>query len=87
MAILGVESAIFGFDNPNGGEAEYHVDTDYLDDNWVPRGVGLEVRVAALGYAYAELLACRQDRVGYAIRSRPRFAGSSEANSFDRHTR
>jgi catechol-2,3-dioxygenase len=25
------------FDNPGGGEAEYHVDTDYLDDNWMPR--------------------------------------------------
>lgn len=25
------------FPCPSGGEAEYHVDTDYLDDNWVPR--------------------------------------------------
>jgi catechol 2,3-dioxygenase-like lactoylglutathione lyase family enzyme len=25
------------FDCPAGGEAEYHVDTDYLDDTWVPR--------------------------------------------------
>jgi catechol 2,3-dioxygenase-like lactoylglutathione lyase family enzyme len=33
-----ISSAIYYyFDNPNGGEAEYHVDTDYLDDNWVPR--------------------------------------------------
>jgi catechol 2,3-dioxygenase-like lactoylglutathione lyase family enzyme len=23
--------------SPSGGEAEYHVDTDYLDDNWIPR--------------------------------------------------
>lgn len=22
---------------PSGGEAEYHADTDYLDDNWIPR--------------------------------------------------
>ncbi len=33
-----ISSAIYYyFDNPGGGEAEYHVDTDYLDDNWVPR--------------------------------------------------
>ncbi len=33
-----VSSAIYYYvDNPNGGEAEYHADTDYLDDNWVPR--------------------------------------------------
>jgi catechol 2,3-dioxygenase-like lactoylglutathione lyase family enzyme len=33
-----ISSAIYYyFDNPSGGEAEYHVDTDYLDDNWVPR--------------------------------------------------
>ena len=33
-----ISSAIYYyFDNPNGGEAEYHVDTDYLDDNWAPR--------------------------------------------------
>jgi catechol 2,3-dioxygenase-like lactoylglutathione lyase family enzyme len=25
------------FDNPCGGKAEYGADTDYLDDNWVPR--------------------------------------------------
>ncbi|MGP7795585.1 VOC family protein [Sphingomonas sp. CLY1604] len=33
-----LSSAIYYYvDNPNGGEAEYHADTDYLDDNWVPR--------------------------------------------------
>jgi catechol 2,3-dioxygenase-like lactoylglutathione lyase family enzyme len=33
-----ISSAIYYYvENPNGGEAEYHVDTDYLDDNWVPR--------------------------------------------------
>ena len=33
-----ISSAIYYyFDNPSGGEAEYHVDTDYVDDNWVPR--------------------------------------------------
>lgn len=33
-----ISSAIYYYvDNPNGGEAEYHADTDYLDDNWVPR--------------------------------------------------
>ncbi|MFT4089468.1 MAG: VOC family protein [Asticcacaulis sp.] len=33
-----ISSAIYYyFDNPSGGEAEYHVDTDYLDDNWIPR--------------------------------------------------
>ncbi|WIW88045.1 VOC family protein [Sphingobium sp. V4] len=33
-----ITSAIYYYlDNPNGGEAEYHCDTDYLDDNWVPR--------------------------------------------------
>lgn len=25
------------FDNPAGGDAEYSTDTDYLDDDWVPR--------------------------------------------------
>ena len=31
-------SALYYYvDNPGGGEAEYHADTDYLDDNWVPR--------------------------------------------------
>jgi len=34
-----ISSAIYYyFDNPNGGEAEYHVDTDYpWTTNWVPR--------------------------------------------------
>ncbi|MDK2770030.1 MAG: VOC family protein [Sphingomonas sp.] len=33
-----ISSALYYYvDNPNGGEAEYHADTDYLDDNWVPR--------------------------------------------------
>lgn len=33
-----ISSAIYYyFEIPGGGEAEYHVDTDYLDDNWVPR--------------------------------------------------
>ena len=33
-----ISSAIYYYvKNPNGGEAEYHADTDYLDDNWVPR--------------------------------------------------
>ena len=33
-----ISSAIYYYvDNPNGGEAEYHADTDYVDDNWVPR--------------------------------------------------
>jgi len=33
-----ISSAIYYYmDNPGGGEAEYHCDTDYLDDNWVPR--------------------------------------------------
>lgn len=33
-----ISSAIYYYvDCPAGGEAEYHADTDYLDDNWVPR--------------------------------------------------
>ena len=33
-----ISSALYYYmDNPGGGEAEYHADTDYLDDNWVPR--------------------------------------------------
>lgn len=33
-----ISSALYYYcDNPNGGEAEYHCDTDYLDDNWVSR--------------------------------------------------
>jgi hypothetical protein len=34
-----ISSAIYYYcDIPGkGGEAEYHADTDYLDDNWVPR--------------------------------------------------
>jgi hypothetical protein len=34
-----ISSAIYYYcDIPgHGGEAEYHADTDYLDDNWVPR--------------------------------------------------
>lgn len=33
-----ISSAIYYYiDYPGGGEAEYHADTDYLDDNWVPR--------------------------------------------------
>ena len=33
-----ISSAIYYYvDNPNGGEAEYHADTDYVDDNWIPR--------------------------------------------------
>lgn len=33
-----ISSAIYYYmDNPSGGEAEYHADTDYVDDNWVPR--------------------------------------------------
>jgi catechol 2,3-dioxygenase-like lactoylglutathione lyase family enzyme len=33
-----ISSAIYYyFPCPCGGDAEYHVDTDYLDDNWIPR--------------------------------------------------
>ncbi|EQB02844.1 hypothetical protein L288_15540 [Sphingobium quisquiliarum P25] len=33
-----ISSAIYYYVKcPAGGEAEYHADTDYLDDNWVPR--------------------------------------------------
>ena len=33
-----ISSAIYYYmDCPAGGEAEYHCDTDYIDDNWVPR--------------------------------------------------
>ncbi len=33
-----ISSAIYYYvDCPAGGEAEYHADTDYLDDNWIPR--------------------------------------------------
>jgi len=33
-----ISSAIYYYvHNPNGGEAEYTCDTDYLDDNWIPR--------------------------------------------------
>jgi hypothetical protein len=33
-----ITSAIYYYvDNPCGGEAEYNADSDYLDDNWVPR--------------------------------------------------
>lgn len=33
-----ISSAIYYYcDMPCGGEAEYHADTDYVDDNWVPR--------------------------------------------------
>lgn len=33
-----ISSAMYYYvDCPAGGEAEYHADTDYLDDNWVPR--------------------------------------------------
>ena len=33
-----ISSAIYCYvDNPNGGEAEYTCDSDYLDDNWIPR--------------------------------------------------
>ncbi len=33
-----IGSAIFCyFDSPVGGETEYGADTDYLDDNWIPR--------------------------------------------------
>jgi catechol 2,3-dioxygenase-like lactoylglutathione lyase family enzyme len=38
-----ISSAIYYYvDNPSGGEAEYHCDTDYLDDNWVPRAWDLK---------------------------------------------
>ncbi|MBN4075891.1 MAG: bleomycin resistance protein [SAR86 cluster bacterium] len=33
-----ITSALYYYvENPGGGEAEYHADTDYLDDNWIPR--------------------------------------------------
>jgi catechol-2,3-dioxygenase len=33
-----ISSALYYyFPNPNGGDAEYHADTDYLDANWIPR--------------------------------------------------
>ena len=45
-----LSSAIYYYvDNPNGGEAEYHADTDYLDDNWVPRA--WDFKFAALLWA------------------------------------
>lgn len=33
-----ISSAIYYyFDIPSGGEAEFNVDSDYVDDNWIPR--------------------------------------------------
>jgi catechol 2,3-dioxygenase-like lactoylglutathione lyase family enzyme len=33
-----ISSAMYYYlDIPSGGEAEYNVDTDYVDDNWIPR--------------------------------------------------
>ena len=62
-----ISSAIYYYlDNPSGGEAEYPLSTrDYLDDNWRAPCLGLEVRLAAVGDLYAELLAGHQHRVGY----------------------
>ncbi len=33
-----ISSALYYYcECPGGGEAEYHADTDYVDDNWIPR--------------------------------------------------
>jgi hypothetical protein len=33
-----ISSAMYYYiDIPSGSEAEYNVDTDYVDDNWIPR--------------------------------------------------
>ncbi len=46
-----LSSAIYYYvDCPAGGEAEYHADTDYLDDNWVPRA--WDWKFAALLWAH-----------------------------------
>lgn len=38
-----VSSALYAYlDCPAGGFAEYHADTDYLDDNWIPRVWGID---------------------------------------------
>jgi len=57
-----ISSAIYYYcDNPAGGEAEYHADTDYLDDNWVPRA--WDFRFGSLLWAHSKIPIFRGDNI------------------------
>lgn len=57
-----ISSAIYYYvDNPNGGEAEYHADTDYLDDNWVPRA--WDFKFGSLLWAHHKPMIFRGDNI------------------------
>lgn len=73
-----VSSAIYYYvSHPGGGEAEYHADTDYLDDNWVPRV--WDFRFASLMWANARPAAFDEKVTSWDVSFDP------DQKSFDPH--
>ena len=76
-----ITSAIYYYvDCPAGGEAEYHADTDYLDDNWVPRAWDFKFG-SLCGRPRAAHLPGRRRPVGHEARPGRGFARGAAARA------
>jgi len=72
-----ISSAIYYYvDCPAGGEAEYHADTDYLDDNWVPRS--LDFKFGSLLWAHRVPAIFQTDQVSWDVKLDPDGASLAE---------
>ena len=72
-----ISSAIYYYvDCPAGGEAEYHADTDYLDDNWVPRS--WDFKFGSLLWAHRVPAIFQTDQVSWDVKLDPDGASLAE---------
>ena len=72
-----ISSALYYYvDCPAGGEAEYHADTDYLDDNWVPRS--WDFKFGSLLWAHRVPAIFQTDRVSWDVKLDPDGASLAE---------
>jgi catechol 2,3-dioxygenase-like lactoylglutathione lyase family enzyme len=72
-----ISSALYYYvDCPAGGEAEYHADTDYLDDNWVPRA--WDFKFGSLLWAHRVPAIFQTDRISWDMKFDPDGASLAE---------
>ncbi|HVW71358.1 MAG TPA: VOC family protein, partial [Steroidobacteraceae bacterium] len=72
-----ISSALYYYiDCPAGGEAEYHADTDYLDDNWVPRA--WDFKFGSLLWAHKVPAIFATDRISWDVKLDPDGASLAE---------
>jgi catechol 2,3-dioxygenase-like lactoylglutathione lyase family enzyme len=72
-----ISSALYYYvDCPAGGEAEYHADTDYLDDNWVPRS--WDFKFGSLLWAHKVPPIFQTDQISWDVKLDPDGASLAE---------